>query len=200
MTLLLSMLLLSSGGTDDGAGASVPEGVREAFESLRARSGRKGDPAIVVEIATQRLYLKDRTGALTIYPVSTSKYGVGNRENSNKTPLGTHRVKKKYGAGAPLGTVFRARENTGKVATIHTDATDLEEDLITTRILWLEGLEPGKNKGKGIDSYHRYIYIHGTPEEGLIGEPASHGCVRMKNADAAELFEKVSLGTLVEIR
>jgi lipoprotein-anchoring transpeptidase ErfK/SrfK len=141
----------------------------------------------------------DRDGAIS-YPVSTSKFGVGNRENSNKTPLGTHRVKMKYGDNAPLGTVFQARVNTGKVATIHTDSTDREEDLITSRILWLEGLEPGKNRGKGIDSYRRYIYIHGTPEEGLIGTPASHGCIRMKNQEVVELFEKVPVGTLVEIQ
>jgi lipoprotein-anchoring transpeptidase ErfK/SrfK len=196
------MLLFSSAGTDDASGAActLSDDAREAFEKLRALVGSDTQPSIVVEVATQRLYLMGEDGFVSAYPVSTSKYGTGNRDGSNKTPLGAHRIKKKYGEGAPLGTIFRAREKTGKVAEIRTDETDSQEDLITTRILWLEGLEPGINKGRGIDSYRRYIYIHGTPEEGLIGKPASHGCVRMKNTDVVELFEKVPAGTLVEIK
>jgi L,D-peptidoglycan transpeptidase YkuD (ErfK/YbiS/YcfS/YnhG family) len=134
-----------------------------------------------------------------VYPVSTAKNGVGSKTGSQRTPLGLHRVHSKFGAGEPLGMVFDARRATGKLAAIHTTPVDLPEDVITTRILWLEGLEAGKNRGKGVDSHTRFIYIHGTNEEGLIGQPASHGCVRMRNRDVVELFELVAPGTLVEI-
>ena len=96
-------------------------------------------------------------------------------------------------------TIFRSRANTGKVAKILTEPIDVEEDLVLTRILWLEGLEPGVNRGPGIDSKSRYIYIHGTNEEGLIGTPASHGCLRMKNDDVIDLFDRVPVGTEVWI-
>ncbi|MEM9676158.1 MAG: L,D-transpeptidase [Bacteroidota bacterium] len=154
---------------------------------------------IRVSIAEQKLYLVEDGQTLKQYPVSTSAYGIGSEAGSNKTPLGKHKVISKFGADAPLGTIFRSRINTGRVATIYTDETDLEEDDVTTRILRLTGLEPGKNKGPGVDSFSRYIYIHGTPEEGLIGQPASHGCIRMKNADVVELFDLVDEGTLVMI-
>jgi len=135
-----------------------------------------------------------------VYPISTSKYGVGSAEKSNKTPPGTHRIVEKIGESAKSGAVFKAGIDTGKVATTYSDATDIREDLITTRILWLKGLEPGINRGKGIDSYERHIYIHGTSEEGLIGTTASDGCIRMKNRDVLELFDLVPQGTLVEIQ
>lgn len=154
---------------------------------------------IRVSIAKQKLYLVEDGQTIKQYPVSTSVYGIGSEAGSNKTPLGKHKVISKFGEDAPLGTIFRSRINTGRVATIYTDDTDLEEDDVTTRILRLTGLEPGKNKGSGVDSFSRYIYIHGTPEEGLIGRPASHGCIRMKNADVIELFDMVDEGTLVMI-
>ena len=99
-----------------------------------------------------------------------------------------------------MGTIFKARINTKKIAHIYTDKTDNEEDLVTTRILWLKGMEIGLNTGEGIDSYKRYIYIHGTNEEGLIGSPASHGCIRMNNKDVSELFNLVTTKTLVYIQ
>lgn len=152
-----------------------------------------------VTVRDQRLQLLSNGEVLHEYPVSTAKNGVGSQVGSQRTPLGLHRVHSKFGAGEPLGTVFESRRSTGKLATIHTAPVDLEEDVITTRILWLEGLEAGKNRGKGVDSHARYIYIHGTNEEGLIGQPASHGCVRMRNRDVVELFELVAPGTLVEV-
>ncbi len=133
------------------------------------------------------------------YLVSTSKYGVGNRQKSNQTPLGRHRIAKKIGAGAPAGAIFKNRVNSGKVAAINSSQAPSAEDFVTTRILWLEGLDPGANKGRRVDSFHRFIYIHGTPDEGLIGRPASHGCIRMKNKDVSELFNLVNVGTPVEI-
>ena len=128
------------------------------------------------------------------YEVSTSKYGVGNKMGSNKTPLGLHRIAGKFGRNARLGAIFKKRRLTGKLVKLGAGG-----DLITTRILRLEGLDKGINKGKGIDSFQRCIYIHGTPEEKLIGKPVSHGCIRMRNRDIVELFSLVKRNTLVEI-
>lgn len=152
-----------------------------------------------MSVPDQKLFLY-RAGRLEkTYPVSTSRYGVGNEAGSNKTPLGVHCIKQKIGGGAPLGTVFKGRRNTGQVTPIVPDPITTSDDLITTRILWLAGLEPGVNRGEGIDSYARYIYIHGTHEEGLIGRPASHGCVRMTNRDVAELYDQMQEDDLVLI-
>ena len=174
---------------------------KESLEKLRSRFGLDpGEPAVIVDISEQKLYLIQGEKLKKTYPVSTSKYGVGSNEKSHKTPLGTHRIVEKMGGGAEIGAVFREGIELGRVATIHVDNTDLQEDLITTRILWLKGLEPGINLGRGIDSYERHIYIHGTPEEGMIGTPTSDGCIRMKNRDVVELFDLVPEGTLVEIQ
>jgi lipoprotein-anchoring transpeptidase ErfK/SrfK len=152
-----------------------------------------------VSVSQQRLQLFSGREVLREYPVSTAAKGAGSQAGSQKTPLGRHQVHSKFGAGEPLGTIFESRRSTGRVATIHTAPVDLPEDVITTRILWLEGLEPGMNRGEGVDSRARFIYIHGTNEEGLIGRPASHGCVRLRNRDVAELFDLVATGTVVEI-
>jgi lipoprotein-anchoring transpeptidase ErfK/SrfK len=154
---------------------------------------------LIVEVRTQRLYVVRNGRHIATYRVSTSAYGVGNREGSQQTPPGKHVIARKIGHGAAPGAVFRGRVPTGAIAPISQDRTSNDADLITTRILWLRGLEPGLNAGKGIDSYDRYIYIHGTPAEGLIGEPASHGCIRMKNREVIKVFELVSEGTMVEI-
>ena len=156
---------------------------------------------IVVSIEKQELYTLNHQGdTLNTYPCSTSKYGTGNRQNSNKTPLGIHRIADKRGEGKPLGAIFKAKIYTGKQAEIVQSPVSTGQDYVTTRIMHLEGIEPGINKGEGIDSFRRYIYIHGTPEEGLIGTPASHECVRMKNEDVVHHYDRVSVGTIVEIR
>ena len=159
---------------------------------------------ITIDVSKQKLFLFESvpfedTKLVRMYPVSTSKYGVSNEKSGKGTPLGTHFIAEKIGEGAQVGTVFKSRQNIGEIAKIYTDTKDTPEDLITTRILWLGGIEPGINEGEKVDSYTRYIYIHGTPEEGLIGTPASNGCIRMKNSDIAELFDLVSQGTLVAI-
>jgi hypothetical protein len=152
---------------------------------------------VVVLITTQRLHLY-RQGTLEgVFPISTSCYGIGSEEGSLKTPLGVHRITEKIGAGAPQGTVFRHRRNTGRIAP--PEPTGGDEDLITSRILRLQGLEAGINVGKGIDTLARHIYIHGTPAEAAVGEPASIGCVRMRNRDVIELFDRVVVDTLVLI-
>ncbi len=156
--------------------------------------------SIKVDISEQQLYLfcyyENGNRQVKIYPISTSKYGIGNQAGSNKTPLGLHRIENKIGDGAPLGMIFKARQSMRRIAKINQEVGDV----ITTRIMWLKGLEPGKNSGDGIDSYRRYIYIHGTADENKIGQPASHGCVRMYNRDVIDLFDRVTEGTLVYIK
>ncbi|CAN5741363.1 cell wall-recycling L,D-carboxypeptidase ElsL [soil metagenome] len=123
------------------------------------------------------------------YPISTSKFGLGSEPGSYKTPVGRFRIAEKIGADAPLNAVFKSRELTGEIAQ-HAG----EEDLILTRILWLDGLDPAN-----ANTHDRYVYIHGTNQEARIGSPASHGCVRMRNSDIVRLFESVPEGTIVEI-
>ncbi|MBI5836460.1 MAG: L,D-transpeptidase family protein [Candidatus Eisenbacteria bacterium] len=173
---------------------------------------------LVVDVERQRLGLLDGGRLLAEYPVSTSAKGIGSREGSNQTPPGWHRISNMIGAGARTGTVFRSREATGETwpgatsggartatgtatapAAAATTVPSADEDLVLTRILWLDGLEEGVNRGPGCDSRDRYIYIHGTNQEGRIGEPASHGCVRMRNADVTELFDLVREGDPVVI-
>ncbi len=156
---------------------------------------------IVVDISEQTLYLyegnkADADSLVKTYPISTSKYGIGNRTGSGKTPLGKHYIKNKIGDGAPERMIFKGRQSTGQLAEINQEGAG---DLVTTRIMWLKGLEPGINSGHRIDSYQRYIYIHGTVEENKIGQPASHGCVRMYNSEVIDLFERVKEGSRVDI-
>lgn len=171
----------------------------KAVQAVEAKHGQSNQPYVVVAIGAQKLYLMQGGRLLKAYPVSTSAFGPGAQEGSNQTPLGLHRIKQKIGEGEPLGMVFKARKPTGRIADIIREPKDVPEDDVTTRIMWLEGLEPGVNQGGKVDSYKRFIYIHGTPEEGLIGRPASHGCVRMFNEDVIELFNKLPEGTLVYI-
>lgn len=158
---------------------------------------------IEVDSRLQQLYLwepfPDGDMLIRQYPVSTAANGLGERSGSYCTPRGRHRIAEKIGAGAPLYAAFKGREPTGEIWTPALDAADPGRDWILTRILWLEGLEPGRNRGGTVDSHARYIYIHGTNEEHRIGTPASHGCIRMKNADVAELFDLVKVGTEVRI-
>jgi hypothetical protein len=155
---------------------------------------------IFVSVSEQKLYLYKNAVLVKRYSISTSKYGVGEEENSMKTPIGLHYIRDKNGYNAPLGGVLVNGRYTGQVATIEKSAKDTGKDDVTTRILWLMGCEHGSNRGKGNDSYCRKIYIHGTPEEGLIGKPASHGCIRMKNDEVIELYNKATLGMYVLIK
>ncbi len=125
---------------------------------------------------------------------STSRFGIGQIENSNCTPLGLHRVAKKIGAGWPAGTVFKARLPIGYTW------KGLPDAKITSRILWLEGLQTGFNRGGNVDSYKRYIYIHGTGDQTTIGKPASCGCIHLADADLIPLFNLLPSGTLVWIQ
>ena len=154
----------------------------------------------------QNLLLIKGNKVIDKYPISTALNGVGNKENSGKTPLGIHRIAEKIGADAPLGTVFKARVSTHETTPILLTNEEYSSiDAITTRVLWLDGLETGKNKGYSedgqtlIDSYQRYIYIHGTDEEWRLGKPVSHGCIRMSNHAITKLYDKVWVNTLVVI-
>jgi lipoprotein-anchoring transpeptidase ErfK/SrfK len=162
---------------------------------------RSFDNQIIVDISEQKLYLHcnypEGKKEVKIYPVSTSKFGIGSEANSYKTPLGLHRIENKIGHGAEPNTIFKARRNTGRKAIINKPGSG---DSITSRIMWLKGLEPGKNSGEGIDSYRRYIYIHGTKDENKIGQVASYGCIRMYNKDVIDLFDRVDEGTIVDIK
>ena len=183
---------------------SVPDRVQRSVETmterLEAGTGNEAAQALVVDVTSQRMFLFEAGRLIGSYPVSTAERGTGNREGSLQTPLGLHRVDEKIGAGAPAGMIFRARQSTGQRADILTGPEErAERDDVTSRILWLSGLEPGVNQGGDVDSKRRYIYIHGTPEEGRIGQPASHGCVRMTNADVIALFDRVEVGALVDI-
>lgn len=127
-----------------------------------------------------------------IYVCSTAARGLGGRENSFQTPLGWHAIDEKIGAGQPWGTIFVERKPIGRV---WSPDQPTEKDYVLSRILWLRGLEPGVNQGKGFDSHDRFIYIHGTPAEGKLGTPASMGCIRLSNDDVIELFDRVPSGT-----
>ncbi len=153
--------------------------------------------AIVIDISQQKLFLYRADRVLRSYPVSTSRYGMGNRAKSMKTPLGEHVIAQKIGMGAPLHTVFKGRRATGK---IHPPKRGDKNELITSRILVLRGKELGRNLGPGVDTQSRGIYIHGTNVESRIGRPASHGCVRMKNRDVVELANAVAVGARVVLR
>ena len=146
---------------------------------------------LFVDIETQTLIHIEKGTVLKLYKISSSYYGTGSKLNSLKTPLGRHEIYKKIGSNLPINAILKGRVWNGAIADVIKEPIDTEFDHVTSRILWLDGLELGKNKGKGIDSRNRYIYIHGTAEEGLIGTPASDGCIRMYNRDVVELFDLV---------
>ncbi len=150
---------------------------------------------LVVDVERQRLSLLEAGLETAGYSVSTAAAGVGAEDGSYRTPPGWHRIHARIGAGAPSGAVFASRIETGEVWSGEPRA----DDLILTRILTLEGLEEGVNRGPGHDSLERYIYIHGTNHEDALGRPASHGCVRLANAGMIELFECVTAGDPVVI-
>jgi L,D-transpeptidase YbiS len=155
---------------------------------------------IEVSIPEQRLRLLDGAGGvLAVYPVSTAANGAGELKGSGCTPRGVHVVRARIGAGCEAGTVFIGRRPTGEIWTQKLAAQFPERDWILSRILWLSGCELGKNRLGGCDTMQRYIYIHGTPDTEPMGVPCSHGCIRMRNANVIELFDKVPVGTPVLI-
>lgn len=155
---------------------------------------------IEIDIAKQQLRLLDDSGKLVKrYPISTAANGAGERDGSCCTPRGRHLVRAKIGAGQPLRAVFVGRRPTGEVWTPELHAKFPGRDWMLTRLLWLSGCEPGFNRLREVDTMRRMIYIHGTPDNEVLGKPGSHGCVRMRNEDIAELFDRVPPYTAVEI-
>jgi lipoprotein-anchoring transpeptidase ErfK/SrfK len=147
-------------------------------------------PSVVVSVPDQTLAVINDGVVVTRYPVSTSKFGLGDGSGTYATPVGAMSIASKIGANAPLGAVFKNRRMTGEVLAPNAPG----RDPIVTRILWLRGLERGNAR-----AYARNIYIHGTPEERFIGRPASYGCIRMRSRDVAQLFNAVGVGTKIEV-
>lgn len=157
-------------------------------------------PAIEICLEYQTLSLwKTADARPIIYPVSTALNGAGERNGSGCTPRGKHYIRAMIGVDQPLNTVFVGRRPTGEILTPELSARYPERDWILTRILWLCGLEPGKNRLGSVDSFRRFIYIHGTPDTEPMGIPESHGCIRMRNDQVAELYGQVPPGTPVHI-
>lgn len=155
---------------------------------------------IEIDAAAQTLTVRDGARAIKTYSVSTAKKGLGEKNGSLCTPRGRHIVRAKIGAGQPLNSVFVRRRPTGEVWTPELNAKYPGRDWILTRILWLSGCEPGKNRLGDVDTMRRYIYIHGSPDIAEMGKPGSIGCVRMRNRDIVELFDLVPPYAQVDIR
>jgi lipoprotein-anchoring transpeptidase ErfK/SrfK len=156
-------------------------------------------PRIEISIPEQSLVLRDKGRDLRRYLVSTSRNGPGEGQGTLCTPRGEHIVRAKIGAGRPVNTVFVRRRPTGEIWTPELAGRFPGRDWILTRILWLSGCEPGKNRLGNVDTMRRYIYIHGSPDSLEMGKPGSIGCIRMRNADIVELFELVPPAMTVEI-
>ncbi|MDO6514678.1 MULTISPECIES: L,D-transpeptidase [unclassified Neptuniibacter] len=155
---------------------------------------------LVISIANQQLSLVDGEQTLAIYSISTALNGVGELKNSGCTPRGKHYIRAKIGSGLPVNAVFVGRRFTGEIYSSDLAAKFPQRDWILTRILWLSGCEHGFNRLGDKDSMQRYIYIHGTPDSEPMGIARSHGCIRMRNSDMLELFERVSYGAPVFIQ
>lgn len=155
---------------------------------------------LLISVANQRLSVVEGVTVLRDYAVSTAKAGVGEEFGSYRTPRGLHVIRAKIGAGQPENTVFVRRRPTGELWTPQLAEQHPGRDWILTRILWLSGCEPGRNRLGGVDTMRRYVYIHGSPDCAEMGVPGSHGCIRMRNADIIELFDQVPCYTAVDIR
>ena len=177
---------------------TVNEILERMKERCAARGIKPGARTIAVSIAQQLLMFFHECALHRSYVVSTSRRPSSNVRDSLGTPRGLHEIAERIGAGAPPGIVFKARASTGRHFA-ELPAEEQEKNLITTRILWLRGLEPGVNAGGDVDTHARYIYIHGTNHEDRLGTPASSGCVQMANTDIIELYDQVRTGDLVWI-
>jgi L,D-transpeptidase YbiS len=155
---------------------------------------------LLISVAGQSMSVVDDAGTLLRqYAISTAKAGVGEVSGSYQTPRGEHIIRAKIGAGQPENTVFVRRRPTGEIWTPELAELHPGRDWILTRILWLSGCEPGRNRLGCVDTMRRYVYIHGSPDHAEMGVPGSHGCIRMRNADIVELFDLVPCYTAVDI-
>jgi hypothetical protein len=199
----LFLRVLTTSATNDTARVETPAGqgivdlLMEYLEVHYKAYFHEGD-LLYVSVHRQTMF-HVRDGRLArVYPISTAKNGLGSEKDSYRTPTGLHRISEKFGDGVPELGVFKDRKFIGHVADT-LSAGALDRDQITTRVLWLEGLEPGHNRGGDRDSHGRFIYIHGTSNEAAIGSPVSRGCIRMRNREVIDLYEQVPVGTPVVI-
>lgn len=154
---------------------------------------------IEISLREQRLVLYRDGRPLQSYPVSTAANGAGETQGSGCTPRGRHRIRIKIGEGCAENSVFVGRRPTGEIYSAKLAADFPQRDWILSRIIWLTGCEPGRNRGGEVDTLRRYIYLHGTPDDQPMGEPCSHGCIRMRNRDIISLFPQVAAGNPVDI-
>ncbi|MBT6141366.1 L,D-transpeptidase [Methylophilaceae bacterium] len=154
---------------------------------------------INISVSSQKLSLFQEGELISSYKVSTALKGVGQEKNTNKTPLGNHIIRAMIGRNLPIYAVIKARRFTNQIWTKELDSSSTTVDWILSRVIWLSGKDLGRNRLGNVDTMQRYIYIHGTNEEHLLGTPSSHGCIRMSNEDVIELFDLVSVGDIVEI-
>jgi hypothetical protein len=166
---------------------------------MSASPETRKEVSIVVSIRRQELTLFENDEPVRSWPVSTAANGPGEKNGSLCTPRGRHVIAEMIGPNAPLNAVFIGRKATGEIWTPELATQHPDRDWILTRILWLDGCEAGRNRGDDVDSRQRFIYIHGTPDSEPMGVPASHGCIRMRNEDVVELFERVEEGVVVRI-
>ena len=157
------------------------------------------DRTVQIQLTRQLLTVMDAGKPVQEFLVSTSRYGPGERFGSQCTPRGSHTVRAKVGAGHPPGAVFVGRRFSNEIYSADLARRYPDRDWILTRLLWLGGREPGRNRFGAVDSLRRFIYIHGTPDCEPVGVPFSHGCIRMRNTDVIELYEAIDTGTIVEI-
>ena len=155
---------------------------------------------IEIDLAAQTLQLYDASQLIRQYSVSTAANGIGEQQGSMKTPRGLHTVRAMIGQDLPLGSVLRGRRATGEIHTPELSAQFPERDWILSRIIWLSGRQPGFNRLGSVDTMRRYIYIHGTPDDQPMGVPGSHGCIRMRNEDVVDLFDRIQSGVDVLLR
>ena len=186
-------------GIPDPNDRILTELIAEGLADIKAMLPQGAERWLLVDVFAQRLYQVRNRSPQRWWPVSTATVGLDNRDGSLGTPPGLHRIAARIGEGRPEGAVFVGRQPTGEVWSLQTAAGEDDRDLILTRILTLEGLAEGVNRGPGIDSLERFIYLHGTHREDRLGRPDSHGCVRLGNRDILEVFDRVKEGDPVVI-
>lgn len=202
MRLIFTLLLIVCGQTvrsgDPVRDYSAMVGFLSEYLQIKYQQ-YQFDEFLYVAVKQQKMFYIRNKNVIEVFSVSTAKNGIGGGWGSHCTPPGLHEIKEKVGEGVPVGGVIKEKVYTGRVSEIIGTPQSTGTDEITTRLLHLSGLEPGVNKEHKNDSYLRGIMIHGTPEEGLLGQPVSHGCVRMKNDDIVRLYGQINTGTLVVI-
>lgn len=194
--LLGALVCCASARAKDPPKQGVVDLFLEYLSSRYPTQAVNGD-VLYVSIRRQALFHARDGRLLAEYPVATASAGVGSLQDSRRTPLGLHRISEKFGDDVPELGILRDRVFTGEFA--DPDFAGIDKDWITSRILWLQGLEPGVNQGGKVDSHARYIYIHGTANERSVGTASSMGCVRMRNSDVIQLYQQVPVGALVVI-